>query len=34
MEPFTGIAVQQFTIGEKQPGEFDMWQKIGSRGER
>ena len=34
LEPFTGIAAQQFTIGEKQPGEFDMWQEIGSRGER
>ena len=34
MEPFNGIAVRQFTIGEKQLGEFDMWQEIGSRGER
>ena len=30
----TGIAVRQFTLGEKQPGEFDMWQEIGSRGKR
>jgi hypothetical protein len=34
LEPFTGIAVRHFTIGEKQPGEFDMWQEIGSSGER
>jgi hypothetical protein len=33
-EPFTGIAVRQFTLGEKQPGEFDRWQEIGSRGGR
>jgi hypothetical protein len=29
---FTGIAVRQFTLREKQPGEFDVWQQIGSRG--
>jgi len=34
VKPFTGIAVRQFTTGEKQPAEFEMWQEIGSRGER
>jgi hypothetical protein len=34
VELFTGIAVRQCRLGEKQPGEFDMWQEIGSRGER
>ena len=28
---FDGIATQQFTLGEKQPGEFETWQKIGSK---
>lgn len=27
---FSGIADQQFTLGEKQPGEFDSWQEITS----
>jgi len=34
VESFTGIAVRQFTIGEKQPGEFETWQGIGSSGGR
>lgn len=29
VELFSGIATQQFTLGEKQPGEFDTWQKVG-----
>jgi hypothetical protein len=29
VELFRGIADAQFTLGEKQPGEFDAWQKIG-----
>jgi len=29
VELFTGLAVRQFTLGEKQPGEFDMWQEVG-----
>jgi hypothetical protein len=33
MELFTGIAVRQFTLREKQPGEFDMWREIGSHSE-
>lgn len=33
LQLFTGIAVRQFTLGEKQPGEFDMWREIGSRSE-
>jgi hypothetical protein len=27
---FTGIAVRQFTLGNKQSGEFDRWQEIDS----
>jgi hypothetical protein len=34
VESFTGIAVRQFTIGEKQPGEFETWQEIGLSGGR
>jgi len=30
VEVFSGIADQQFTLGEKQPGEFDSWQDITS----
>jgi hypothetical protein len=33
VEVFTGIAVRQCTLGERQPGEFDTWQEIDSRGE-
>jgi hypothetical protein len=33
VEVFTGIAVRQCTLGESQPGEFDTWQEIDSRGE-
>lgn len=29
VELFSGIATQQFTLGEKQPGEFEKWQKVG-----
>jgi len=29
-EVFDGIADEQFTLGEKQPGEFDTWQEISS----
>ena len=25
---FNGIAMQQFTLGEKQPGEFETWREI------
>jgi hypothetical protein len=28
-ELFSGIAVWQFRLGEKQPGEFDTWQEVG-----
>jgi hypothetical protein len=30
VELFSGIAVKQFTLGEKQPGEFDTWQEVGT----
>lgn len=30
VELFSGIALKQFTLGEKQPGEFDTWQEIRS----
>jgi hypothetical protein len=30
VEVFSGIADQQFTLGKKQPGEFDSWQEITS----
>jgi hypothetical protein len=30
VELFRGIAAIQFTLGEKQPGEFDAWQEVGS----
>lgn len=29
VELFRGIADAQFTLGEKQPGQFDAWQKVG-----
>jgi hypothetical protein len=29
VELFSGIAVRQFRLGEKQPGEFDRWQEVG-----
>jgi hypothetical protein len=28
-ELFSGIAVRQVRLGEKQPGEFDTWQEVG-----
>jgi hypothetical protein len=28
VELFNGIAMQQFTLGEKQPGEFETWREI------
>ena len=27
-EVFSGIAEQQFTLGERRSGEFDTWQEI------
>ena len=30
VEVFSGIADQQFTLGKKQPGEFDSWREITS----
>jgi hypothetical protein len=27
---FSGIAIQQFTLGDKQPGKFETWQEITS----
>jgi hypothetical protein len=27
LEPFIGIAARQFTIGEKHPGEFDVYKR-------
>jgi hypothetical protein len=29
VELFSGIAVRQFKLGEKRPGEFDVWQEVG-----
>jgi hypothetical protein len=29
VELFSGIAATQLTLGEKQPGDFDTWQKVG-----
>jgi hypothetical protein len=29
VELFSGIAAKQRTLAEKQPGEFDTWQKVG-----
>jgi hypothetical protein len=26
---FSGIAVRQFKLGQKRPGEFDVWQEVG-----
>jgi hypothetical protein len=25
---FRGLAVAQFTLGEKEPGEFERWQEV------
>ena len=30
VELFRGIAAVQLTLEEKQPGEFDVWQEVGS----